>query len=175
MLVAIDPSIRACGVALFTNESELIGATTIMDVDDTKPLSWRIQEIALRVKKYVIDSTMVPNIELLITEWPQSYAGKTRDSNDLFGLCAIPFAVAGHTIPVRAYTPREWSGQIPKSTRKSTANTSPRAKRIKSRLTRKELKHWPEGQHDAIDSVGIGLHYFGRLNPVRIFPGATDD
>lgn len=177
MFVAIDPSIRSCGVAIFSYNSTLMAAGTVTHTEyaEWDSIQARIQEIARRIGQFVIDhvSPIMP-VELLVTEWPQAYRpGKSKgDPNDLFALCAIPFACSGVTKPVIAYTPKEWAGQIPKATTKGKADSSPRAKRIRSRLTAEELKHWPSGQHDAIDAVGLGLFHVGRLNPVRKFPGA---
>lgn len=111
-------------------------------------------------------------------EWPQIYrASKSKgDPNDLPALVGVSMYVAGviFCTDIHSYTPREWAGSLPKATTsKAAADASPRANRIRSHLSKAELKHWPTGQHDAIDSVGIGLHFLGRLKPARVFPGST--
>jgi hypothetical protein len=113
---------------------------------------------------------------VLALEWPQAYQRSGVDPNTLFPLVGVSMTVVGmismlalahnYTLDVRSFLPREWIGQLPKS--KSAAGSSPRALRIRERLSAEEFEHaTPFEDHDMIDAIGIGLYALGRLEPKR--------
>lgn len=173
-LLAVDPSIRSAGVALFL-EGRLWQAATIKRSGTDDDLVERCRAMARRVFEWADGS----RVDELALEWPQIYrATRSKgDPNDLPALAGVCAAVAAlyTLVPVRSYTPAEWAGQLPKSTLKRDTLTSPRTLRIASRLTPKECAILKGAGHDAIDAVGIGLHHLGRLAPVKLYPGATRD
>ncbi len=176
MLLAIDPSVRSSGVALFhVLEGKLLAAgrvTTKNDGGDDE--SWRWLYMARTIQRWVDSMCAVGSLTGIVFERPQIYrASKSKgDPNDLIGLAGVAMAVVGLfsqslLVDVASYTPAEWCGALPKATRGS-AKASPRAKRILSRLSDRELALVPD-QHDVIDAVGVGLHRLGRLEPIRVF------
>lgn len=178
-LLAVDPSIRSAGVALFRGGS-LIRADTLK-VHTEGTIGERCLRAAQIIAGWVVANDARPKV--LAVEWPQWYpAARSKvDPNDLAGLAGVCGALAGilamgaaaqdHGLQVVSYTPAEWAGQTPKS---KTGNPwrSPRGQRIRSRLTEDELEAVPP-KHDAVDAVGIGLYHLGKFERVRIFPGAT--
>lgn len=179
ILLAVDPSIKSSGVALFRGD-QLIAASRL-----TIPDSIRVDtitdcvEMVNRIVKWAKGGS--PNIRTpdeLACEWPQIYReSKSKGSpNGLLGLAAICCGVAV-ALPLKrkpsAYKPDEWTQQVPKATR-GDAKNSPRAHRISSRLNLPgESGVWGRVRsHDAIDAIGIGLHHLGRLGRRRVFHGA---
>lgn len=130
-------------------------------------------------------------VRTVIYELPQVYTREKSkgDPNKLIGLAGVGQSLAtmltmwntqnGHR-PPELLTPKpdEWTGQLPKTVKvngvaKIPKNPweSPRGQRIESRLEAGERKITP-AQHDAIDSLGLGLWALGRYERVRVFPGA---
>lgn len=199
-LLALDPSIRSPGVALFSGGELRRAATLRIDADclrcglvvgpargcqcDTPDYGPVIPR-CLRVAQEVL-AWMLPTVpRALAVEWPQWYArDKSKgDPNDLAGLSGVAGAVAGilhvlaaqrqQGLQVVGYKPAEWlGGQLPKS-KTRTAAGNPRAERVLKRLTDLEICRMTDTGHDTVDAVGIGLHALGRLQPLRVFPGAT--
>lgn len=100
----------------------------------------------------------------VVYEWPQVYGRFSRgDPNDLIPLAAVGAAAAAMlgALVVRAPTPSEWAGQVPKATT-GDAWASPRGARVRARLSPTELELVP-AQHDAIDGAAIGLWAAGRF------------
>lgn len=176
-LLAVDPSIRSPGVALF--EGGTLIAAAVLKVPPAEPMALRA---ALAARAVVGWATLPASqvgfavgIDAVVVEWPQWYAaGKSQgDPNDLAGLAGVGAAVAA-LLPyaeVRAPVPRDWIGGLPKS-RTGDPWASPRGARVRARLTPAELALVPKS-HDAIDAVGLGLWAVGRFQRARVFPGAT--
>lgn len=188
VLLAVDPSIKSSGVALF------VGGVLVAASVRKLPASMRTdtvtdcREMSLRIFEWAVTYDRSPHPTPsggdripteLACEWPQIYREtKSKGSpNNLLPLSAICCGVA-MLLPSRSkvagYLPREWSGGIPKAT-KGNAKKSPRAYRIGSRLTLPgEVGIWDRTKgHDAIDAIGIGLYHLGRLKPTRVYPGAS--
>lgn len=182
--LAVDPSIRSAGVAVFRGGC-LAGAGTVkLDQGDIDDPAQRCLCMAQAIVRWAISHEVSPRA--LVLEWPQVYrAAKSKgDPNDLIGLSGVGMAVAGilsmgmlqreQVLEVVAFTPAEWCGQLPKTTRKSGFATSPKTLRIRSRLTPDELEAIAGiASHDAMDAIGLGLHALDRMVPRRVFPGAT--
>ncbi len=106
----------------------------------------------------------------LTIEYPQIYpAGKQKgDPNDLLPLVGVAMCLAGRLdIPVQSFKPREWIGQVPK-TETGDPWQSARGQLIWRNLEPAE-RAAVVPSHDAVDSVGIGLHSLGRLRR-RVYP-----
>jgi hypothetical protein len=181
VILALDPSVRSPGVALF-DEGRLLtaGRVTVKKLDESDGARW--MRVADDVLTWVEQYTSIVSIDVLVFEKPQIYrASKSKgDPNDLIGLAGVAMAVAGFlegrkrfsTLRVLSPTPAEWIGQVAKTTTGS-AKESPRARRILSRLDAAELALVPD-QHDAIDAVGLGLFALGRLTVKRVFSNGRD-
>lgn len=171
VLVAVDPSILSCGVAVFV-DGELLGAESVKAFarpDDN--LAARSLAMARQVWHRVREAIPTQPVRVA-TEWPQVYRAQRAagDPNALPTMAAVGTAVAAllQATEVLCCTPAEWAGQVPKAT-KGDCKDSPRARRIRSRLlaSTAEIAAWEalrRSDHDAIDAIGIGLHFLGRLH-----------
>lgn len=193
-LLALDPSLRSTGVALF-RRGELLAAKRIQRKTDGASLGVRALGMAQDVIAWLRHCKADP--QAYVYEFPQIYTATKSDGdpNDLTPLAAIGSAVGmalivsgqyrNVTIDVATPLPAEWAGQLPKS-KTGDPWESPRGQRIRSRLTAAELarfasKPMPLGDgheaivanHDVIDGIGLGLWALGRLDRVRVFPGAS--
>lgn len=181
-LLAIDPSVRSPGAALFRGGVLLTAGKVKVSRMEHDSEGERWQYVIECIVRWA-ESHLCCCPEKIVYERPQIYtAAKSKgDPNDLIALAAIGAGVAAHfsaimpmdpsmSIDIITPTPAEWAGQIPKAT-KGNAMNSPRAQRILSRLTELEISRMPN-QHDAIDSVGLGLHALGRLGIRRNYQSA---
>jgi hypothetical protein len=181
-LIAVDNSLNSPGIAVF-DDGLLVASCALKSDPEYAELNIaeRILRVASDVVEWAIQHTDEPHY--LVYEWPQVYtAAKSKgDPNALLGVAAVGSAVSAilamgalkHNIVVDAiaYKPAQWIGQLPKATTGRALN-SPRAKRILSRLDDLE-RGFVSAKHDAIDAIGLGLFRLGRLQPERVFPGAT--
>lgn len=170
ILLAIDPSIRSVGAALFRNGDLIAAARLTIKPNLTKSMGERVQDARRAIIQWVVE--MVANYpDTIAFEWPQIYAKDTPAvANAVVSMAAVGSAVAGkisHAVGVRVLTwvPRDIWGQLPKCKTGSALN-SPRGQRIWSRLSEAERAVVVD-QHDSLDAVGIGLHSLGRLGVKR--------
>lgn len=178
-VVALDPSVRSPGVALFRDgvltfagRVKLAALNAALDPDVSAGARWRA--VSSEIQWWVAARDVIAPM-LVVYERPQIYrASKSKgDPNDLIGLAAVGAGVVMLYPGARVLTPTpaEWCGQLPKATR-GRASASPRARRILSRLTSIELPRAPD-QHDALDAVGLGLWALGRLEIRHANSGAV--
>jgi hypothetical protein len=184
ILLAVDPSLRSTGAALFS-DGRLIGVARLRGLDPGADITHRCRAMARDVDAWVELQLTMAQPQVIALEWPQIYrAAKSKgDHNDLLGLAGVCAAVAAlyPSAEVRSYLPADWE-PAPKVSpaRKarglgpidSEAFSSPRGVRIMSRLAEAERALVPQS-HDAVDAVGIGLHHLGRLAPRRVYHGAV--
>lgn len=170
ILLAVDPGIRGCGVALFDEDRLLL--TNAAYVENTCKAGNRANECAdmaahvISWGKSVRTGFPVDYINTIVLEWPRVYATRIRmgetkaDPNDLLALAGVDAAIAAHMhLGAISYAPSEWKGQVPKDVM---------GKRILARLTDEEralvMAVKPASKrHNTIDAVGLGLHHLGRL------------
>lgn len=176
-LLALDPSLVSCGVALF-RDSVLIAAAQIR-VPEGASHGHRALAAADAIVNWTI--TQRAKVVTVAHEWPQIYAASKSkaDPNSLIGMAAVDGAVGcafafiaaqrGEQLDLRTFLPAEWAGQVTKDTHKGKYWSSPRGLRIKSRLTDAEWALAADVNHDAGDSIGIGLHALNRLGVRRAF------
>lgn len=165
-LLAVDPSLTTTGVALFAGP--LLRATHAVKVPRKGTILGRCVRIANDVHKWASQHAGEYDVAI---EWPWIYPGhknRTDPNQALMPLAALCGAIC--TSPrcdiVAAYKPREWTGGIPKATKKSETNV--RASRIKSRLDQQELHVFETAStHDEIDAIGVGLYHLGRFRRLR--------
>ena len=164
-LLAVDPSIRSCGVALFVDDV-FDNATTLKVPKRDVSAAERVRAVLELINRWAPPVS----IDEVVCEWPHVYPygsdGATARPNDLFGLAGVCGALAGmyRCVPVVSYEPSEWGGQMGKAQKRERVL---RHLRPFERLRTEKL-----GQ-DAIDAVGIGLHHIGRFERRRVFAGAT--
>ncbi|MCP3104638.1 hypothetical protein LZ198_37820 [Myxococcus sp. K15C18031901] len=179
LLVALDPGLRECGVALFdldTGELLVAGMPTNFESKARGLAAWASMATATAA---FVSSFLEPLRAageavaiVVVSECPQVYtAGKSKgDPNDLIELAGVVGRVAGAlgATSERSVLPREWKG---------TLNGDVMVERIKSRLDERPCEHLrvqlpraQDKQHNVWDAVGIGLHVLGRLVPRKVFP-----
>lgn len=148
MLLAIDPG-ASPGFAQFTNEGVLEFCSNDLDF---------------------FDCMMNDNI---VCEQPMIYPYSKANPNAIIQLAItagrlVERASGCETVPVRWYLPREWKGQIPKTTVLAKYIIY---KRIRGILSKAELAVFDKAiatvgkkaGFDVTDAVGIGLHHLQRL------------
>lgn len=188
-ILALDPSIRSAGVALYRCR-KLVGAATLRISPTKDNVATRCLRMAQEVVGWVVEREAAP--ATLVVEWPK-ISGQTlgKDPNDQIGLAGVVGAVSSQlamllvssvagmlssglamqdeTLSIVSYTPGEWSGGMSKVRKKKGAEGSVRAQYTRRRLLAEELVHWPTNEHDALDAVGIGLKFLGRFEPRTVF------
>ena len=167
MILAIDPGLRHCGMALF-REKLLIDAALVRITADAYGTSEAARLMALQVGRW--KQRAAYSLELVI-ELPKVYpTGRQQgDQNDLIKLAALAGAIVGSCDwqSSRFIEPRTWKGTI---------NADEMTGRIQGRLsdferTRVDLESSPKSLHHNIwDAVGIGLWACGRLDPRKVYP-----
>jgi hypothetical protein len=159
VLLAVDPGLRGCGVALF-DQGRLVRCAYVRGSRDARDAAaWA--EMAAEV--YVwggADATRV------VSEFPKVYTvGKSKgDPEDLLQLAAVVGAISAHWgtegINLEVVRPYEWKRQVPKDVM---------TERIKAKLDPQELAQAGAGmpaksyQHNCWDAIGIGLNALGRI------------
>ena len=163
MIACIDPGTSAkggTGLAFFADDGTLISAC-LLRPPNVKDVSERIRQTLARFTA----NTPVVYPKLCLIEWPQIYKGDRRDPNHLLGLTGMAVALATTlgAQECRAVLPRTWKG---------TLDGDAMTKRIEGRLTPGELAcidPCPTSlRHNILDSVGLGLYHFGRLERKRV-------
>ena len=161
-VVAVDPGLRGCGVAVF-RLGQLVHARYVHNTASSTlrgPLAHAA--MALEVRQNV---TGVAPGALLVIEFPMVYPAMNQkgDQNDILEVAGVASAVAAmlnvRGYAVRHYRPREWKGTIKKEVM---------TRRIQSRLADVEtlaiVRESATLDHNTLDAVGIGLAFLGRLN-----------
>jgi len=180
-LLAFDPGADHPACAFF--RAGILQCAERVRVDegwkDLPPVA-RAVRIAEACLRWGIGREAEPRV--LVCEHPQVYRAKKSkgDPNDLILLATINGALAGMLalavskrdigLQILSPTPAEWAGQLPKATT-GDPWLSPRGLRIRERLSDAEALV-VQPSHDALDSVGIGLHVLGRFAPRHVYPGA---
>lgn len=169
-MIAIDPGVNACGVAVFDVAADYLRYTP------TRPTP---SELVLKRASYLSPTRRDLGLwftehaaTLVRIEFPRIYpaASQKGDQNDLMQLARVCGRLeawaqdAGHT--VEFVEPRQWKG---------TLDPDVMTQRIIGRVTederrRVQLPSAKSLQHNVWDAVGIGLHALGRLEPRKVFP-----
>ncbi len=186
MLLALDPSIVSCGVALF-RDGRLCAATTIKQNRGAAQFNalTRCALMSGNVRAWVAvqEFRIKELVESMCAEWPVIYPpgkGKPAPSKSLPGLSGVATGVAAllarahPSLATYCYTPREWTQGTKKEGPSGTLKDwrqSTRYRRIDKRIDHVVAFSIWQAQvktHDAMDAVGIGLYHLGRFDPVRI-------
>ena len=171
ILVALDPSVKSCGLAVFVNGT-LIHAESVKSAvpggDAARALAMA-RRVVNRAREVAPRDHWSWNV---VTEWQQVYRAQRSkgDPNALAFMSAVGTAAAAllQAAEVFSYCPAEWAGQVPKADKKGKIlpkERSPRARQIRSRLLAAEVPVWEalrSSDHDAIDAIGIGCHHLNR-------------
>lgn len=169
--LAVDPGIRGCGVALFSDydtpgeRAVLVCAGYAKNPcpDGNGPHESATMALAVADWFDAIPRDR-PYPDRLALEYPRVYPGPRQkgDQNDLLPLAGVVCALAAHFpfAEVVRYFPRDWKG---------TVDPDVMIERIQGRLEPSEVKavescpKWL--RHNLWDAVGIGLKSVGRFEP----------
>lgn len=162
-LLAIDPSIRSCGIAIF-ERNLLVYADVLRSMAVIQPMT-SIQEICkLAQEAWEKNVGVSYSPEILVIERPEIYRASKGNPNDLMPICIMlgmmweRFGPKATMFPL----PKEWKGQVPKEVH----NT-----RILNKLDKRETMTVKDNlmrvpatlQHNAVDAIGLGLFALNRL------------
>lgn len=167
-LLAVDPGIDRCGVALFL-DGVLVRADHVgqplssKDAGGTPDVLDRVVSIAGHLHGWLEDHYEEHGpLDLLIVEWPQIYTpGKSKAPGKdivLLGAAAASVAVRIFAKERRSVRPDEWKGQAPKAVIQG---------RVVARLSdaeRKTIAELPDSRlHNTIDAIGLGMWHLDRF------------
>jgi hypothetical protein len=170
VIVSMDPGIRACGVAVFTDDAQLFCADYVKSpITDGKDAIACVS-MARVVVKWVKGLVPWNKKHTLVVEWPRILSASRQkaekrnvDPNDLLALVGVDAAVAMacvETMDLVTFYPDEWKSQVPKKVMNE---------RVWGRLSSEEQKNVTKKDHNVLDAVGLGLHHLGRLTRRRVF------
>jgi hypothetical protein len=183
VILSIDPGVRHFGAALFSQEADLhplddfdvnnsLGRAALIrnpiKSDNDPAVAFAACEALHRWLN--VDARRV---RVVVVEIPRVYpaARQKGDQNDLIALAGVAYALACSVVAAEVrvrYFPRDWKGTIDGDTM---------IRRIEARLSKGEasrIEPTPKSlRHNVIDAIGIGLKYLERLEPHRVYPGAT--
>lgn len=173
-LVAVDPGLRGCGVALFQGGT-LLRAAYVKNNGEGRGYAAHVIAGA-SVQRWLMSEG--DGLDALVVELPRVYPGSAQqkgDLNDLLDVAGVGAAVAtalrfdafaGALLLASHVFPSDWKGNVPKETM---------TERIRRSLTdeeRRAIEKCPASlMHNVLDACGIGLHKLGRLNK-KVYPHA---
>ena len=153
-LVAIDPGLRKCGVAEFT-DGILIRAYLVKGPKTGRgPAAWLVMalEVANRLSPHFHSSTWTLAIEQM--DFNRRSDGRPADLGELCGVSGALTMCSG-IMNIVSYLPSRWKKGVPKKIHNQ---------RVLARLDAGERRSVPK-DHNVIDAVGIGLYHCGRYRP----------
>ncbi len=154
-LLAIDPGLRHCGCAYFTDG---VLSRACLAVNYEKKLRGPKAHHAMALEV----SLRMNSAYWTVLEYPRIYPNhsnkRAEDPNDCLELAGVDGAIAAYLGGnVSHVFPSEWKGQVPKAIM---------IERIKKTLTKEETQRVELAgakSHNIWDAVGIGLFHLGRL------------
>jgi hypothetical protein len=176
--IAIDPSIRASGFALFVGRElracGLVRAESNQDGIEALHDPFVPGGVARGGLPSQILSAipLTAQLGLVVVEWPQAYRGSRVDPNALlqvagaagwYSALAVRILEATCTgVRLATVLPRAWKGQVPKliCTERVLRALAPLEREVVARDLRDDPKSL---QHNAIDAIGIGRHALAVL------------
>ena len=154
-MLAVDPGLRGCGVAFFTDEGVLKHATWVKNptLKGRGPAAWDTMANEVR---------SIPYFEFtrkIFTELPQVYPGMPRtDVNDLLDLAGVLGAITSNAnAEIFHCFPNEWKGSVPKEI------MNERVKKLLTEYERGMVVSVGALDHNTYDSVGVGLFFLKRM------------
>ncbi|MFG0245714.1 MAG: hypothetical protein ACF8MF_06670 [Phycisphaerales bacterium JB052] len=165
-LITLDPGLRCCGLAYF-RKGKLVHAgcavnpytasTKIRDVP-----AWL--GVAESCRELIYEWLRGSRATQIVYEMPTVYVDGYADPNDLMQLAGVLGAIAGMfpEVPWEGFLPAQWKGQLDKGVHHARIKEfflSPH----EVRKLEVDLGEINAGlQHNALDAVGLGLHYLKR-------------
>ena len=191
MLLALDPGLRSPGIALFDSGALQFADRIRVPDFSVSPTGARWLLVATQILDALIRRGEDDLIDTIIFECPQVYTREKSkgDPNHLVSIAGVAACLVGmlacNNPQILSPHPGEWIGQLAKTCHvckknlkkcpecKGSAWSTPRGRRIRSRLSDAELALVPD-QNDAIDAVGLGLWSLGRLQPRCVYSNGKD-
>ena len=171
-LVAIDPSLRATGWAVFDN-----GALTSCGIVKTSA-GMRPAEVAHEVAQRL--SQVIGSADAAVIEMPQAYrASRSRgDPKDVLAVATVAGACAALSPHAEYVSPHDWKGTVPKTNRLCLYIVHRRNVRAldPASLARYErsLAAWAESlRHNIADAVGLGVFWMKRQAAMAPLKGTS--
>lgn len=186
LLLAVDPGLRKSGCAIFEADGERPGGLQTAAL--VQGLGLHTDAGGARMYRAGERADVLRAMARAVREWAGAEALKARqpltriaielprvrarssqreekrgvDPNDVVDLAAVVGAILGGMpeIDATVWLPEEWKGGVPKAIHNARAI---------GRLFPEELIRIPrrprakDFDHNIVDAVAIGLHYFGRL------------
>ena len=158
-LLAIDPGLRGCGVALFEDDC-LVRCAYVKNTqrEARGPKAWRAMGEA------VLKWLDLSQVDLLVLEVPQVYVRGKGDPADLIELAGVDGAIAALVDgrKTEGYLPKEWKGSVPKDVYQA---------RFEKTLTASEKvmiqqSSAPSLRHNVTDAVAIGKWWIKKNRSV---------
>lgn len=172
-LIAIDPGLRGCGLAVFKS-GILYRAEYVRNHDEKNrgPVAHMVMaECVAHAAQDCVGYDTTPTH--ITVEFPQIYSGpqKAIDPNDLLDVAGVASACMAtvaawlsiHDADCRWTLPAGWKGNIKKEimTNRISASLTPAERGLIVSAGAKD--------HNTLDAVGIGLWQLGRLNQRKVF------
>lgn len=171
MLVALDPGIRGCGLALFDHMGYLHAASYVKNPvkkgDDLDAVLGMVNAVVVQCLRPLLPDYIAERMQI-------HRQGKRKgDPNDLVPLGGIATGVAMelHAHTARWVYPREWKGNIPKPEPGEPLGEYLIYQRVMDRLSESErstIQYHGALSHNVIDAIGIGLFQLGRFKNKRV-------
>ena len=158
MIIAIDPGLRVCGVAVFNAAGELTSACVSEvsyepEEEIDRALSWAlmVEAVAAGLPQIFGDTHLVLELQEIYTH------RKGADPNDLLDLAGVVGGLATRwpNENVFSYLPKVWKGQVPKPTMSERVKTWLKP----GELQRVDLPKAKKKQHDVWHAVGLGVYH----------------
>ena len=175
LTIAIDPSIKSLGYAIFINEELYASGTLAIPIDTSKPLVQRIIEmyqlVSLTFEPIITPAKLANRQCILIIEQPQVFVTPTQVANvstgsfsaqDILKLTMMVGALIAfgyeRRSSVQLVTPIKWKGNLKKW-------------QTKERMEKKYSKVFRTP--DESDAVGIGDWFIGQLAKKGLLDDST--
>lgn len=157
-VLAVDPGLRACGVAVFRDDGELLAAGLVENPVERGNSHLALHSMAVAVRAFARD--FLGDVRDLAVVCERMQLDGRTDRRRMQAVLDLA-VVSGLVGPCALYEPREWKGGVPKAIHQ---------RRILDRLTSAERGRIASAgalTHNVVDAVGIGLHHLGRGLPRR--------
>jgi hypothetical protein len=159
-LVALDPGLRLCGVALFTDGVLTAAALVRNPVKTVRgPAAWFGMGTA--VKEWLAPKT--DRVDMFVCELMQVYK-HTRNPADLIELAGVDgaCAVSVNALDFGCYQPRQWKPPHLRELRDKTKHNEWTWSKMTDLEKAAVEPCAPSLKHNVMDAIGIGFFYLKR-------------
>lgn len=179
-LLAVDPGVRGAGCAVFDENGQLVAAARVKNPADKRAPATPAMLASFAEVIHCWADAYGP-VRWVVLEVPRTYGGRARDGadpNDLISLALLDGALASqfkHLAEVAHYWPEDWKGSTSKPG--TVEEGYPVVAMVRRRLNHGELVVFDcamaiknvRHSWDVADAVGIGLKFFKRFEPRRVY------